>query len=254
MRILTWNILAQSYYQNNRIDQSKRFTKILNQTLSYNPDVVCFQEVDSYDDWWRTALQSRGYTSYYAKRPTSGKNDGSMIAVKDSTTSIINTQTINLNNATPSKAPQELQQRYHRNNAGLIIRCIHNNRECVVATAHLYFDPKCLDVKLAQARYVWELIQQHATPKTPVFLAGDLNSEPHTEVVQHFKYYLNDPFLPQQKEGKVTTMTSDFSAWIDYILTNTEVQSVSKVPLLTHPIPNQSYPSDHIPLVIDAKI
>lgn len=257
MRILTWNILAQTWYKDNKtFSQKERFDMIVKYIMSYNPDVICLQEIDYFDTYWNKALQEKGFTSYYMKRPTSGKNDGSLIATKDTTTRVLSTQKLNLNYAKPSKAPQALQERYHRNNEGIIARCKHEEKECIIATAHLFFDPHCLDVKLKQGHYIWNQIERFSGKKTDetVCFAGDLNSEPHEQVVRHFKQHLNDPFVEQQKEGKITTKTKEFSAWLDYIFTNTHIESVSKVPTITHPIPNNYYPSDHIPLVIDQKI
>ena len=87
----TFNALAQAYTSgrffpyasHTSLTKSKRLSNIQKQIHALNPDVLCLQEVDAdiIDSFWKAHVASpKGYTVYYAKKPT--KNDGEAIMWK----------------------------------------------------------------------------------------------------------------------------------------------------------------------------
>jgi len=40
----------------------------MDELISFNADVLCLQEVDNYDNWWRPQLQAAGYDGLFVKR------------------------------------------------------------------------------------------------------------------------------------------------------------------------------------------
>lgn len=45
-----------------------RSVMILEEIKSYDPDILCLQDVDHFQDWWRPQLMLLGYSSFYQQR------------------------------------------------------------------------------------------------------------------------------------------------------------------------------------------
>jgi RNA exonuclease NGL2 len=86
--IMTYNVLAQSlikrtwypYCDKETLTMKYRQEKIMMELTYYLPDIICMQEVDYYEEWYRPHLQDLGYTTIYAKSDT--KQHGCVIAYK----------------------------------------------------------------------------------------------------------------------------------------------------------------------------
>jgi CCR4-NOT transcription complex subunit 6 len=82
----------------------------------------------------------------------------------------------------------------------------------IIATTHLFWDPRKADVKLIQAQYLTSKIDEfNKDTNLPVILTGDMNSMPGSEVYCHFcgieKSFIRESdrvyFKPIDKHGSL---------------------------------------------------
>jgi len=86
--VATWNILANYYANPQFFDVPAKYLSpgfrkpvLLRDLTELNADILCLQEVDEYNEYWKYHLMKWGYESIWAKR--SGKRlDGCVIAYK----------------------------------------------------------------------------------------------------------------------------------------------------------------------------
>ena len=111
LRVLQFNVLADGLAglrpdlgRFNRaskeiLDWEYRKSRILHEITQYAPDIITMQEVDHYYDFFLPELSARGYTGYFAPKPTSAclevsKNmDGCSMFVKRSKLRVISCET-----------------------------------------------------------------------------------------------------------------------------------------------------------------
>ena len=111
LRVLQFNVLADGLAglrpdlgRFNRaskeiLNWDHRKIRILHEITQYEPDIITMQEVDHYYDFFLPELSARGYTGYFAPKPTSAclevsKNeDGCAMFVKRSKLRVISCET-----------------------------------------------------------------------------------------------------------------------------------------------------------------
>ncbi len=122
-----------------------------------------------------------------------------------------------------------------------------------------HFDHQGEEARHQSARLILKKITELNEKKLPVFLTGDFNAGPDDNPVRFLSRRMNDSreisALPA--EGPVGTFNGfDFNSpltdRIDYIFVNKEVK-VKKYAVLTNSN-DQRYPSDHLPVYIEAEI
>jgi mRNA deadenylase 3'-5' endonuclease subunit Ccr4 len=88
--VMSFNILAQCYTRSEffpsvnpkaALKWKNRGPKIVQEIAQYNPDVVCLQECDSWNEFISPELEPHGYTGVF-KQKTDGKQDGVAILWK----------------------------------------------------------------------------------------------------------------------------------------------------------------------------
>ncbi|KAF5725786.1 carbon catabolite repressor protein 4 4 isoform X2 [Tripterygium wilfordii] len=157
----------------------------------------------------------------------------------------------------------------------------------VVANTHLYWDPELADVKLAQAKYLLSRLSQFKTTISDryecmpsVIVAGDFNSVPRDKVYQYLTSGGNPSAPPVECLGEVpiplcsvyahtrgepafTNCTPDFTDTLDYIFfspsDNIKPVGILELPDSESPgivggLPNNFYPSDHLPVGAEFEI
>ena len=76
LSVLSYHVLAQChthaqpYCSPHLLNWSRRRRAQLDEILGYGADVVCLQDVDNYDEWWRPKLSVAGYDLVYKRRTT----------------------------------------------------------------------------------------------------------------------------------------------------------------------------------------
>ncbi|KAK2397585.1 Carbon catabolite repressor protein 4 5 [Trifolium repens] len=171
------------------LDWGRRKRLILEEVNSYNASILCFQEVDHFDDL-DDLFQKNGFKSVYKPR-TGEANDGCAIFWKDKLFNLLHQEDL------------EFQKFGMRNNvAQLCVLEVNNdnpesdtckliaekqsttNKRFVIGNIHVLFNPNRGDIKLGQVRLLidkaYKLSQKWGN--IPVILAGDLNSVPQSAI------------------------------------------------------------------------
>ncbi|KAF0682634.1 Aste57867_25271 [Aphanomyces stellatus] len=194
--IMTYNVLAQCYVKSSffpycdpkALRWKARSAKLKSQFEAFHPraDIVCLQECDQYDEFWKSLMESLGYQSLYLKK-TGAKKDGVGLFWQSSKFTVLGGENVSLNNAVHTVTDHDLQGRLIRDNVGLIAHFQSIGAgpavEFLVATTHLFWDPAQADVKLAQTTHLLASIAAfRESTHLPLFFAGDFNSLPHSHV------------------------------------------------------------------------
>ncbi|XP_024992001.1 carbon catabolite repressor protein 4 homolog 4 isoform X1 [Cynara cardunculus var. scolymus] len=229
-RVVSYNILAQVYVKSSKFPYSPapclkwkaRSSVVLDVLKSLDADILCLQELDEYDNFYKEKVEKHGYSSIYIKR-SGRKSDGCGIFYKHKKLELIVEERIDYNDLAnlildePSRVeqkkaldtnnkeqgktqgdlgdPNDPYVRLKRDCVGIMAAFKFKNpcqHYVIVANTHLYWDPEWADVKLAQAKYLLSRVAQfkkmvsekfECTPS--VLIAGDFNSVPGDKVYEY---------------------------------------------------------------------
>eukprot|EP00922_Rhytidocystis_sp_ex-Travisia-forbesii_P063473 GHVS01094439.1.p1 GENE.GHVS01094439.1~~GHVS01094439.1.p1 ORF type:complete len:910 (+),score=145.14 GHVS01094439.1:283-3012(+) len=229
--VVTWNVLAEMYATQEAFPHCDAYvlawpyrrTRILNEMISTNADIVCLQEVQSehFDDFFRPQLSLQGYEGVYKQKTkeifTSGSGkrrggkytmDGCATFYKRDKFRVIENYALEfsrlIKEASNRSLPPELSlnpavvQRLLKDNVALVLLlelngCPPPSRQLVVANTHIVANPEANDVKIWQAQTLLGVLEQYMAewsrrPDNPVspslVLVGDFNSTPDSAVYQ----------------------------------------------------------------------
>ncbi|XP_045489913.1 protein angel homolog 2 isoform X1 [Pieris rapae] len=221
-RVLSYNVLAQNLLECHpylykdctptNLIWEERFLKIFNQIINANPDIICLQEVEEarLTDF-TSKLETIGFKTFFKKKKI--KQDGCAIFFRSSKFEMIDNLTVEFH--------QPNLPILNRDNvaclAKLKLRDKPDSMPIVVVTTHLLYNPRRMDVRLAQIRLLLAEIDRFAYYNTgrnrghwPIVLTGDFNSQPNSQVVQLIREgYLSDPIV-----------NDDHSDWRNINVTN----------------------------------
>ncbi|XP_067894638.1 protein angel homolog 1 isoform X2 [Heterodontus francisci] len=197
--IMSYNILSQDLLETNAdlythcqpefLKWEFRFQNILQEFETWNPDILCLQEVQEnhYHQQFRPALQLQGYECVY-KRRTGIKTDGCAVCYKRERFSLISEH--------PVEYFRPIVETLNRDNVALLLLLRPLTPDCTqgsskfpdicVANTHLIFNPRRGDIKLTQLAVLFAEIEQVVQSASadgtlcPVILCGDLNSVPES--------------------------------------------------------------------------
>ncbi|XP_042611323.1 nocturnin-like [Cyprinus carpio] len=293
IRVMQWNILAQALGEGKdsfvrcpmeALNWSERKYLILEEILTYRPDVLCLQEVDHYFDTFQPVLASLGYQSSFCPKPCSPclhvhNNNG-----PDGCALFFNRRRFQLLHTT------------HR----LSVMMLKTNQVAVVATLRCRLTGQvfCVAVTHLKARSGWEafrsaqgahLLQQLCDLTTqshtemddenrtrvgeseegiPWWYVGIFNAEPSEEVYRRFMTSplgLDSAYKCLSEDGNTEP---PYTSWkirpsgesrstLDYIWYSErafQVDAVLRIPneeQIGLDRPSYHYPSDHLSLVCD---
>ncbi|KAJ8774152.1 hypothetical protein K2173_009583 [Erythroxylum novogranatense] len=201
--LVSFNILAQAYVKSSFFPHSPspslkwkaRSQSILTVLKDLGGDILCLQEVDEYDSFYKPNIESHGYSSIYIQR-SGQKRDGCGIFYRQDSAELLVEERIEYNdlvntiqddpvscvekdNYTLDKEykkdsvvkgtsedrgdPDDPHVRLKRDCVGIMAAFKLNDPFChvvIVANTHLYWDPEWADVKLAQAKYLLSRLDQ----------------------------------------------------------------------------------------------
>ncbi|PUZ66170.1 hypothetical protein GQ55_3G285100 [Panicum hallii var. hallii] len=231
-RLVSYNILAQVYVKSTFFPHSpsaclkwkSRSKAVLTELKSFDADLMCIQELDEYDTFYKKNMENSGYSSIYIQR-SGDKRDGCGIFYKPKSAELVQKEGIHYNdlvekyvhsdhvhsappnnsspeedtNAKPDNSkrgdPNDPRVRLKRDCVGLLAAfklSDPSDHILVVANTHIYWDPEWIDVKLAQAKYLLsrvsqfeQLISNKFNCKPSVIIAGDFNSTPGDKVYNY---------------------------------------------------------------------
>ncbi|KAB5570951.1 hypothetical protein PHYPO_G00219360 [Pangasianodon hypophthalmus] len=241
IRVMQWNILAQALGEGKdgfvrcpmeALNWAERKYLILEEILTYRPDIVCLQEVDHYYDTFQPVMSSLGYQSSFCPKPCSPCLD------------------VCGNNGPDGCALFFSRERFH-------LLHIHHLRL------------SAMSLKTNQVAVVATLQCQQQEEAVPLFVCGDFNAEPGEEVYRRF---MNSPLSLDSAYRTLSTdgtTEPSYTTWkirpsgescttLDYVWYSRNGFSVDAV--LSMPseeqigpdrLPSYHYPSDHLSLVCD---
>ncbi|KAI3517096.1 hypothetical protein L1887_16303 [Cichorium endivia] len=222
-RVVSYNILAQVYVKSSVFPHSPspclkwkaRAPIILDVLKNLDADILCLQELDEYDNFYKEKIEKDYYSSIYIKR-SGRKSDGCGIFYKHNKLELVIEETIDYNDLAnlllDESSSVEQKEKELANNKGkgdANDPYVRLKRDCVgimaafkfkkpyqhyiiVANTHLYWDPEWADVKLAQAKYLLsrvanfkKLVSEKFECTPSVIVTGDFNSVPGDKVYQY---------------------------------------------------------------------
>nr|XP_029122984.1 carbon catabolite repressor protein 4 homolog 4 [Elaeis guineensis] len=207
-RLVSYNILAQVYVKSSYFPHSPssclkwkaRSQAILMEFKNLSADFLCIQELDEYNSFYKSNMESLGYSSLYIQR-TGQKRDGCGIFYRSSSAELILMEEIHYNDLVNGIDYENVSTEIESNNTLDVDRreeasgkdstkanshgdqgdpndpCVRLKRDCVgllmafklrdpsnhlivVANTHIYWDPNWADVKLAQVKYLRRRVSQ----------------------------------------------------------------------------------------------
>lgn len=208
-RFLTYNVLAQCYVQHRRMPWCARkdlkwhvrSERLRAELEYYDADVVCLQEADNFDEFFRGAMRRIGFDRYTLVHRTSvrkAKRDASVIFWKSKDFVFVEEEAVEFNDLDKDERLRNYRPRisdpeyFIRDCVGgmVVLRPKKDvgsttRKGVIIATCHLFWNPVYPDVKILQA---WWMLKQVARLKDkygyPVIIGGDFNSTPTSEVVE----------------------------------------------------------------------
>ncbi|KAH0721331.1 hypothetical protein KY290_006326 [Solanum tuberosum] len=171
------------------LDWDYRKKLICKEIRDYNPGIMCFQEVDRFDDL-DYLLQKEGFKGVYQAR-TGDASDGCAIFWNSKLFDILHEESIEFQNFNLRNNVCQLCA-FKMNVKSSSKDMSASNSESVtspsflVGNIHVLYNPNRGDIKLGQVRLFLESAQRlsHEWGDIPVVLAGDLNSMPQSAMYQ----------------------------------------------------------------------
>jgi mRNA deadenylase 3'-5' endonuclease subunit Ccr4 len=164
-------------------------------------DIVCLQEVDHYEDFYKPQLEELGYEVVFEQK--TGKPDGEIIAFKKDKFQLLDRKHV---------VKMDLQHKYQDNEEfkkggiALFAKIQSLTKPSVVlniVNTHLFWDPKCEHVRFLQAGLIYRTISKHFNSDEKIVMCGDFNCGPNSNSV---RFLLNktkpDPALLAAKSEK----------------------------------------------------
>ncbi|XP_072112342.1 nocturnin-like [Mobula birostris] len=277
IKVLQWNILAQALgeWKDNFIKcprealkWSERKYLILEEILTYRPDILCLQEVDHYFDTFQPVLSGLGYHSTFFPKPSSpclavehnNGPDGCALFFLRERFELINSVTLRL-----------VAKMLQTNQVAIIqtLRCIETGRVFCVAVTHLKACSGWERFRSSQGCDLLQNLENITGAGIPLIVCGDFNAEPTEDVYKQFtksRLNLNSAYKLLSEDGQ---SEPPFTTWkirpsgescltLDYIWYSQHAFAVNR--LLNLPteeqigpnrLPSFHYPSDHLSLVCE---
>lgn len=197
------------------------------------PEILCMQEVDNFDNFFHGKLKRLGYERVCYKQRTCKngvKKDGSLVAFRRTRFELIETNHIEFNDiarTAPNCNDEDSAKDYLiRDCVGAIcvLRDLVFGGLYVVASVHLYWNPRCNDVKLLQAAMLMQRLNEVAHMHEEirgVVVCGDFNALMDSSVVR----LLTKGFL-DRKHPECANLEPHVADYIDRLLS--ECRTVDK--------------------------
>ncbi|XP_039481797.1 protein angel [Drosophila santomea] len=257
-KVVSYNILAQDLLLEHLflyvgiphefLTWQRRQQNLLRELLKLDPDILCLQEMQ-FDHLavlvQRLCMGNGKKLAYVYKKKTGHRTDGCAIVYDCSKFELLDHQAVELHDQAVALL--------NRDNVALFARFRfrkqqERQKEFVVATTHLLYNPKRSDVRCAQVGRILEQLHSFSTD-TPIVLTGDFNSQPDSSPIElligkngdaeseaspeplHFQ-------IIDSGEGTASTYQNDWVI-VDYILRSLGSRSRHKLlPLSVYSLPS----------------
>lgn len=205
--ILTYNILVQKYVKSKKLHYkfrstlslNSRMNKILNEINSLDSDIVCLQEVvkENLDKYLTVGLKD--YNIYSAEN--TGSNFLNLIGFKKNKFKFIQQKSLNLD-----FSKFEFIDNYLFGNRGIFKLVLERkDRYFVIYNVHFPWRPQFEYHKCVITNFIFEdILNEHYNSNCNIFIAGDFNSLPESNVLKLFyndfnrSLFIDEKFLKNQ--------------------------------------------------------
>ncbi|XP_030001085.1 nocturnin-like isoform X3 [Sphaeramia orbicularis] len=287
IRVMQWNILAQALGEGkdgfircplDALNWQERKYLILEEILTYRPDILCLQEVDHYYDTFQPIMSGLGYHGSFLAKPWSpcldveqnNGPDGCALFYRRSRFSLQATAHLRLSAMMlPTNQVAIVQT----------LTCRATGRQLCVAVTHLKARSGWERLRSAQGTDLLHSLrtitsqtaggQNQVVSALPLVVCGDFNAEPSEDVYRRFRSSplgLDSAYKLLSSDGQTeppyTTWkirpSGESCSTLDYIWYTQNALSVEC--LLDLPtedqigpdrLPSYHYPSDHLSLLCD---
>ncbi|XP_030622865.1 nocturnin isoform X2 [Chanos chanos] len=293
IRVMQWNILAQALGEGKdgfvrcpleALNWAERKYLILEEILTYRPDIVCLQEVDHYFDTFQPVLASLGYQSSFCPKPCSPCLDVHNNNGPDGCALFFSRERFQLL-ATNHLRLSAMMLKTNQVAIVATLRCRATGQVFCVAVTHLKARSGWESLRSAQGSYLLQNLCSITSPPNPeleeareesevgeglpLLVCGDFNAEPGEEVYRRFEASplgLDSAYKHLSADGRTEP---PYTSWkirpsgescvtLDYIWYSTRRFNVDAVLQLPNEeqigpdrLPSYHYPSDHLSLVCD---
>uniref|UniRef100_A0A0E0L225 Endonuclease/exonuclease/phosphatase domain-containing protein n=1 Tax=Oryza punctata TaxID=4537 RepID=A0A0E0L225_ORYPU len=271
-RLVSYNILAQVYVKSAFFPHSPsaclkwkaRSKAVLSELKSFEADLMCVQELDEYDTFYKKNMENSGYSSIYIQR-SGDKRDGCGIFYKPKSMELVQKEGIHYN---------DLVEKYVHGdhvNSGTSNNSSPTEEASKKADNNKHGDPN--DPRFRLKRDCVGLLAAFKL-NDPFMIAGDFNSTPGDKVYNYLVSSNSDStdeapiklrslYAANGGEPEFTNCTPGFTGTLDYIFLS-DGSSVKPTSLLRIPrgdsadvqggLPNFHHPSDHLPIGADFQL
>lgn len=261
-----------------------RSIKLIENILKNNPDIICLEEVDHFDDWFLPKLSAHGYDGIFLPKVKDDKptTDGCALFYRKSYFSLVSQQSLRYCDYMEGNPRQ----------VALIALLNDGHRYLYVVVTHLKAGFPCEMIRLKEAGILCRHLEKESgTSDTsikesgssdtsikkvvPMIICGDLNTEPTGPIYnllntgmgsldghkENTSLSLKSAYAHYQPEGEPSYTTwkirppNELCRTIDYIFFTTDFFKVTKLRPLpsretipTSRLPSNEHPSDHLPL------
>ncbi|KAM3612748.1 uncharacterized protein V6R79_013806 [Siganus canaliculatus] len=288
MRIMQWNILAQALGEGkdgfircplDALNWHERKYLILEEILTYRPDILCLQEVDHYYDTFQPIMASLGYHGSFLAKPWSpcldveanNGPDGCALFYRHSRFTLQATDHLRLSAMMlPTNQVAIVQT----------LNCQETGQQLCVAVTHLKARSGWERLRSAQGADLLQRLhnitsrthnsqREAVSSSIPLVVCGDFNAEPTEDVYRRFSSStlgLNSAYKllssDRQTEPAYTTWkirpSGESCSTLDYIWYSHNalcVECLLDIPteeqIGPDRLPSYNYPSDHLSLLCD---
>ncbi|XP_061103145.1 nocturnin-like isoform X1 [Conger conger] len=278
IRVMQWNILAQALGEGKdsfvrcppeALNWAERKYLILEEILTYRPDILCLQEVDHYYDTFQPVLQSLGYHGTFCPKPWSPCLDLERNNGPDGCALFFRRERFQLEHSASVRLAAALLK---TNQVAIIqtLRCRATGRALCVAVTHLKARSGWERLRSAQGSDLLRYLQTASGGRqgVPLLVCGDFNAEPSEDVYRRFAasgLELDSAYTrlsPDGAEPPYTTWkirpSGESCHTLDYIWFSRlafRVESLLELPTAEQigpdRLPSYNYPSDHLSLICD---
>ncbi|EDO34680.1 predicted protein [Nematostella vectensis] len=278
-RVMQWNVLADGLSGSSptsnfikcpseALSWSTRKQRLIQGILTYEPDIICLEEVDHFYDFFKPSLDEVGYTGIFVpkedspclKFPGNSGPDGTAIFFDKQRFKLRKQQSKQLKNSDGTLT----------NQTALFVHLFDNlnKKSLYCCGTHLKAKPAFQDLRSAQGKSVLAFLKDFMeNEQAEVLVCGDFNAEPTEPVYQVMEDGVHG--VPLRSAYKTISRSEpDYTTWkirpngevkhtIDYVwhseglkvdgylhVADTASMNVDRLPCM-------AYPSDHISLVFD---
>ncbi|KAM4555148.1 nocturnin isoform 1-T1 [Odontesthes bonariensis] len=287
VRVLQWNILAQALGEGKdgfircppeALNWHERKYLILEEILTYQPDILCLQEVDHYYDTFQPIMASLGYHGSFLAKPWSPCLDVEQNNGPDGCALFFRCSRFTLQASAHLRLSAMLLP---TNQVAIVqtLQCQLTGRQLCVAVTHLKARSGWERLRSAQGADLLQSLRSITSQRSgpwgassgpiPSIVCGDFNAVPSEDVYRRFSSSplgLNSAYKLLSSDGQTEPA---YTSWkvrpcgescstLDYIWYSQGALSVDR--LLDIPteeqigpqrLPSYHYPSDHLSLLCD---